>query len=83
MGDLTFPHGLTQYINVCIIGGVRGGRIIIKEKNNKDKKTPKGKKCIWCLELKNYSEFNKYDKSTDGYRSQCNICINIKKRGNQ
>jgi len=47
----------------------------------KENKSPKDKKCIWCLEMKNYSEFDKYDKSSDGYRSQCNICINIKKRG--
>lgn len=45
----------------------------------KENKSPKDKKCIWCLEIKNYSDFNKYDKSSDGYRSQCNICIKIKK----
>ena len=45
----------------------------------KDNKSPKDKKCIWCLEIKNYSDFDKYDKSSDGYRSQCKICIKIKK----
>jgi hypothetical protein len=45
----------------------------------KENKSPKDKKCIWCLEIKNYSEFDKYDKSSDGYRSQCKICIKIKK----
>jgi len=62
------------------LGGVRGGRIIIKEKNNKDNRTPKSKKCIWCMEIKNYSEFSKYDKSTDGYRHMCYACEKIKKR---
>ena len=46
----------------------------------KDNKSLKDKKCIWCLEIKNYSDFSKYDKSTDGYRSQCKVCINIKKK---
>ena len=32
------------------------------------------------MELKNISDFTKYDKSTDGYRSQCNTCINISKK---
>jgi hypothetical protein len=45
----------------------------------KENKTPNGKKCIWCLEMKNYSEFDKYDKSTDGYRSMCYSCMKIKK----
>ena len=40
----------------------------------------KTKKCIWCMELKNYSDFDKYDKSTDGYRSQSNTCIKISKK---
>lgn len=40
----------------------------------------KTKKCIWCMELKNISSFDKYSKSTDGYRSQCNTCINISKK---
>ena len=43
-------------------------------------KTPKSKKCIWCMEIKNYSEFSKYDKSTDGYRHMCYACEKIKKR---
>lgn len=38
------------------------------------------KKCIWCLEMKNMSDFDKYDKSNDGYRSQCKICIKKPKR---
>lgn len=38
------------------------------------------KQCIWCLETKNYSDFDKYEKSSDGYRSQCKICINRPKR---
>ena len=38
------------------------------------------KQCIWCKELKNISDFSKYDKSSDGYRSQCNTCINISKK---
>jgi hypothetical protein len=42
-------------------------------------KPSKGKKCIWCMEIKNYSEFSKYDKSTDGYRSMCYSCMKIKK----
>lgn len=45
----------------------------------KENKSPKDKKCIWCLEIKNYLDFDKYDKSSDGYRSQCKICIKIKK----
>ena len=45
----------------------------------KENKSPKDKKCIWCLEIKNYSDFDKYNKSTDGYRSQCKVCIKIKK----
>ena len=49
----------------------------------KENKSPRDKKCIWCLELKDYSQFSKYNKSTDGYRSQCDICIKIKKRGNK
>ena len=32
------------------------------------------------MELKNISSFDKYSKSTDGYRSQCNTCINISKK---
>ena len=46
----------------------------------KENKSPRDKKCIWCLEIKNYSDFDKYDKSSDGYRSQCKICIKTKKR---
>lgn len=46
----------------------------------KDNKSPKNKKCIWCLEIKNYSDFGKYEKSSDGHRSQCKVCINIKKK---
>ena len=38
------------------------------------------KQCIWCSEIKNYSDFDKYDKSTDGYRSQCKVCIKRSKR---
>jgi len=38
------------------------------------------KKCIWCMEIKKYSEFDKYKNSTDGYRSQCNTCIKISKK---
>jgi hypothetical protein len=45
----------------------------------KENKSPKDKKCIWCLEIKNYSDFDKYDKSTDGYRSMCYSCMKIKK----
>jgi hypothetical protein len=36
--------------------------------------------CIWCLKLKNISDFDKYEKSSDGYRSQCKSCIGKKKR---
>ena len=32
------------------------------------------------MEIKNISSFSKYSKSTDGYRSQCNTCINISKK---
>ncbi len=46
----------------------------------KDKYSPKEKKCIWCLQIKNYSEFSKYEKSSDGYRSQCDICLKTSKR---
>jgi hypothetical protein len=38
------------------------------------------KKCIWCGEIKNISDFDKYDKSTDGYRSMCKLCIKISKK---
>ena len=38
------------------------------------------RKCIWCLEIKNISDFDKYDKSTDGYRSQCKLCLNRSKK---
>ena len=41
---------------------------------------PNTRKCIWCQELKNISDFDKYDKSNDGYRSQCKICINRSKK---
>jgi len=46
----------------------------------KENKSSKGKKCIWCLEIKNYSEFSKYEKSTDGYKHMCNLCTKLKKR---
>ena len=32
------------------------------------------------MEIKNISDFDKYEKSNDGYRSQCKICIKKKKR---
>jgi hypothetical protein len=32
------------------------------------------------MELKNISSFSKYDKSTDGYRSMCKLCMNISKK---
>ena len=38
------------------------------------------RKCIWCQELKNISDFDKYDKSSDGYRSQCKLCLNRSKK---
>jgi hypothetical protein len=41
---------------------------------------PNTRKCIWCQELKNISDFDKYDKSSDGYRSQCKLCLNRSKK---
>jgi hypothetical protein len=38
------------------------------------------KECIWCKQIKNISDFDKYDKSSDGYRSMCNICIKKSKK---
>lgn len=32
------------------------------------------------MELKNISDFDKYDKANDGYRSMCKLCINISKK---
>ena len=38
------------------------------------------KQCIWCKEIKNFSDFDKYDKSSDGYRSMCKLCMKISKK---
>ncbi len=70
---------MTSVPNLCYYGGV-GGADIVKEKKKEENKIPKGKKCIWCLQIKSYLEFDKYNKSSDGYRSQCNICIKQNKR---
>jgi hypothetical protein len=61
------------------MGGKGGAEYLEKKRMKKDNKPSKNKKCIWCLELKSYSDFDKYDKSSDGYRSMCYSCMKIKK----
>lgn len=38
------------------------------------------KKCNKCQELKEYSEFNKKEKSKDGYNPTCKFCISLRRK---